>query len=69
MKKKTKFKKDIMVVLHSVLVNQMLIMSALSSSKEFEYYKNAFEQYRVNTSDTIKININPWLNCNGENND
>lgn len=66
MKKKTKFKKDIIVVLHNVLVNQMLIMSALSSVKEFEYCRNAFEQYHVNTSDTIKNNINPWLNYETE---
>lgn len=70
MKMKAKFKKDIIVVLHNVLVNQILIMSALSSVKEFEdYYKNALKQYCVNTSNTIKININPWLNWNGENND
>lgn len=69
MKKKAKFKKDIMAVLHNVLVNQMLIMSALSSVKEFEHCKNALEQYHVNTGDTIKINIDPWLSWNGESND
>ena len=69
MKKKTKFKKDIMAVLHDVLVNQMLIMSALSSVKEFEHCKNALEQYHVNTNDVIKFHIDPWLNWNGENND
>lgn len=69
MKKKTKFKKDIIAILYNVLVNQMLIMSALSSVKEFEHCKNALEQYHVNTNDTIEIHIDPWLNCNGENND
>lgn len=66
MKKKTKFKKDIMTVLNNVLVNQMLIMSALSSVKKFEHCRDALAQYHVNTSDTIKINIDPWLNYETE---
>lgn len=69
MKKKTKFKKDIMVVLHNVLQNQMLIMSALISVKEFEHCRDALKQYHINTSDVIMVHINPWLNCNEENND
>lgn len=66
MKKKTKFKKDIMVVLHNVLQNQMLIMSVLISVKEFEHCKDTLEQYHINTNDVVKIHIDPWLNWNGE---
>lgn len=66
MKKKTKFKKDIMVVLHNVLENQIFIMSVLSKSKEFENQKGLLSECIVSASDTIKINIAPWLNYETE---
>lgn len=66
MKKKTKFKKDIMVVLHNVLQNQMLIMSALISVKEFENQRRVLMQGIVSTNNAIKINIAPWLNYETE---
>lgn len=69
MKKKTKFKKDIMAVLHSVLTNQIIIMNALSTIKELESYKKGFDTYCFDTSKTLEINIAPWLNWNGESND
>lgn len=66
MKKKTKFKKDIMVVLHNVLQNQIFIMNVLSNSEEFENQRGVLSQGIVSTNDTIKNNIAPWLNYETE---
>lgn len=66
MKKKTKFKKDIMAVLHDVLQNQIFIMNVLSNSKEFENQRRVLSEGIVSTNDTIKINIAPWLNYETE---
>lgn len=66
MKKKTKFKKDIMTVLHDVLQNQIFIMNVLSNSEEFENQRGVLMQGIVSTNDSIKINIAPWLNYETE---
>lgn len=66
MKKKTKFKKDIMTVLHDVLQNQIFIMNVLSNSEEFENQRGVLMQGIVSTNDSIKINIAPWLNYEKE---
>lgn len=64
--KNKKFKRDLMLVLHDVLQNQIFIMSVLSSSKEFENKKGVLSEGIVSTNDTIKINIAPWLNYENE---
>lgn len=66
MKKKTKFKKDIMAVLNDVLQNQIFIMNVLSNSKEFENQRRVLMQGIVSTNNAIKINIAPWLNYETE---
>lgn len=64
--KNKKFKRDLMLVLHDVLQNQIFIMNVLSNSEEFENQRKVLMQGIVSTNDTIKINIAPWLNYENE---
>ena len=62
---KKKFKKDLMLVLHTVLENQVSIMRVLQNKDEGynTIYREALDKQIAKTKETMEINIAKHINC------